>query len=105
MGNIMTSMWTGVSGLKTNQSSLNTVSHNLANINTEIEFLKNKKEILEQINDAQAKTMQADDKALLDEYQKKLRHYENLRRSDKTITLVDVDGNGLAYDNINDVID
>ena len=35
MGNIMTSMWTGVSGLKTNQSSLNTVSHNLANINTE----------------------------------------------------------------------
>lgn len=77
----------------------------LANINTEIEFLKNKKEILEQINDAQAKTMQADDKALLDEYQKKLRHYENLRRSDKKITLVDVDGNGLATDNINDVID
>ena len=35
MGNIMTSMWTGVSGLKANQSSLNTVSHNLANINTE----------------------------------------------------------------------
>lgn len=35
MGNIMTSMYTGVSGLRTNQSSLNTVSHNLANINTE----------------------------------------------------------------------
>ncbi|SET23156.1 flagellar hook-associated protein FlgK [[Clostridium] polysaccharolyticum] len=35
MGNIMTSMWTGVSGLKTNQSSLNTAGHNLANINTE----------------------------------------------------------------------
>lgn len=35
MGNIMTSMYTGVSGLKTNQTSLNTVSHNLANINTE----------------------------------------------------------------------
>lgn len=35
MGNIMTSMWTGVAGLRTNQSSLNTVSHNLSNINTE----------------------------------------------------------------------
>lgn len=35
MGNIMTSMYTGVSGIRTNQSSLNTVSHNLANINTE----------------------------------------------------------------------
>lgn len=35
MGNIMTSMYTGVSGLRTNQSSLNTVSHNLANINTD----------------------------------------------------------------------
>lgn len=31
----MTSMWTGVAGLRTNQSSLNTVSHNLSNINTE----------------------------------------------------------------------
>lgn len=35
MGNIMTSMYTGVAGLRTNQSSLNTVSHNLANVNTE----------------------------------------------------------------------
>lgn len=35
MGNIMTSMYTGVSGLRTNQTSLNTVSHNLANVNTE----------------------------------------------------------------------
>lgn len=35
MGNIMTSMYTGVSGLRTSQSSLNTVSHNLANINTD----------------------------------------------------------------------
>lgn len=34
MGNIMTSMYTGVSGLRANQTSLNTVSHNLANINT-----------------------------------------------------------------------
>lgn len=34
MGNIMTSMYTGVSGLRTNQTSLNTVSHNLANVNT-----------------------------------------------------------------------
>ncbi len=35
MGNIMTSMYTGVSGMRTNQASLNTVSHNLANINTD----------------------------------------------------------------------
>ncbi len=30
----MTSMWTGVSGLKVNQSALNTTGHNLANVDT-----------------------------------------------------------------------
>ncbi len=34
MGNLMTSMWTGVSGLKVNQTSLNTTAHNLSNIET-----------------------------------------------------------------------
>lgn len=34
MGNLMTSMWTGVSGLKVNQTSLNTTAHNISNIDT-----------------------------------------------------------------------
>lgn len=34
MGNLMTSMWTGVSGLKVNQSALNTTAHNIANVDT-----------------------------------------------------------------------
>lgn len=34
MGNLMTSMWTGVSGLRVNQSALNTTGHNLANVDT-----------------------------------------------------------------------
>lgn len=35
MGNIMTSMWTAVAGLSTNQSALNTAAHNITNANTE----------------------------------------------------------------------
>lgn len=35
MGNIMTSMWTAVAGLQTNQSALNTSAHNVMNANTE----------------------------------------------------------------------
>lgn len=34
MGNLMTSMWTGVSGLRVNQSALNTTGHNIANVDT-----------------------------------------------------------------------
>lgn len=34
MGNLMTSMSVGVSGLKVNQSALNTTAHNLANVDT-----------------------------------------------------------------------
>lgn len=34
MANLVTSLWTGVSGLTTAQSGLNTSAHNLANINT-----------------------------------------------------------------------
>lgn len=34
MGNLMTSMWTGVSGMTAAQSGLNATAHNLANINT-----------------------------------------------------------------------
>ncbi len=34
MGNLMTSMWSGVAGLKVNQMALNTTAHNLANIDT-----------------------------------------------------------------------
>lgn len=34
MGNLMTSMYTGVSGLKVNQHSLNVTAHNIANIDT-----------------------------------------------------------------------
>ncbi|SFR59010.1 flagellar hook-associated protein FlgK [Anaeromicropila populeti] len=34
MGNIMTSIYTGVSGIQVNQAALNTTSHNLANVNT-----------------------------------------------------------------------
>lgn len=34
MGNLMTSMYTGVSGLRVNQYSLNTTAHNIANIDT-----------------------------------------------------------------------
>lgn len=35
MGNLMTSMWTGVSGLKVNQTGLNATGHNLANVDTQ----------------------------------------------------------------------
>lgn len=35
MGNLMTSMYTGVSGLKVNQTSINTTAHNIANVDTE----------------------------------------------------------------------
>lgn len=35
MGNLMTSIYTGVSGIQSNQTGLNVVSHNLANVNTE----------------------------------------------------------------------
>ena len=34
MGNLMTSLWTGVSGLTVSQSGLNTTAHNLSNVNT-----------------------------------------------------------------------
>lgn len=34
MGNIMTSFYTGVSGMHVNQTGLNTTAHNLANVNT-----------------------------------------------------------------------
>ena len=34
MGNLMTSMWSGVAGLKVNQMALHTTSHNLANVDT-----------------------------------------------------------------------
>jgi len=34
MGNIMTSIYTGVSGIQNNQTGMNVTSHNLANINT-----------------------------------------------------------------------
>lgn len=34
VGNLMTSMWTGVSGLRVNQTALNTTSHNISNIDT-----------------------------------------------------------------------
>lgn len=34
MGNLMTSMWTGVSGMTAAQSGLNATAHNMANINT-----------------------------------------------------------------------
>lgn len=35
MGNIMTSFYTGVSGMHVNQTGLNTTAHNLSNVNTE----------------------------------------------------------------------
>lgn len=35
MGNLMTSMYTGVTGLSVSQSALNTTAHNLANVNTD----------------------------------------------------------------------
>ena len=35
MGNLMTSLWTGVSGLTVSQSGLNTTAHNLSNVNTQ----------------------------------------------------------------------
>lgn len=76
----------------------------LANINTEVEFLNKKKEILEQINDAQAKSSQQDDKALLDEYQRKLRYYQGVRNRGTSTTLVDMDGNGWATDNVEEAI-
>ena len=34
MGNLMTSMWTGVSGLRVSQTSMNTTAHNISNIDT-----------------------------------------------------------------------
>lgn len=34
MGNLMTSLWTGVSGLTVSQSGLNATAHNLSNVNT-----------------------------------------------------------------------
>lgn len=76
----------------------------LSNINTEVEFLNKKKEILEQINDAQAKSSQQDDKALLDEYQRKLRYYQGVRNSGTSTTLVDMNGNGWATDNVEEAI-
>ena len=34
MGNLMTALWTGVSGLTVSQSGLNATAHNLSNVNT-----------------------------------------------------------------------
>ena len=34
MGNLMTSLWTGVSGLTVSQAGLNATAHNLSNVNT-----------------------------------------------------------------------
>lgn len=76
----------------------------LANINSEVEFLAKKKELLDQINDAQEKNTQKGDEELLQEYEQKLRYYQRVRRSGTSTTLVDMDGNGIATDNVEDAI-
>lgn len=76
----------------------------LANINSEVEFLAKKKELLDQINDAQEKNTQKGDEELLQEYEQRLRYYQRVRRYGTSTTLVDMDGNGIATDNVEDAI-
>lgn len=76
----------------------------LKNINTETEFLKEKHKILQLINQEQSKEQQKDAEYLLRVEEQKLKRWENHRKNYGDTSLVDVDGNGWASDNVVEAI-
>ena len=76
----------------------------LKDINTETEFLKEKHNILKAINKEQEKQKQEETKKLLDEAQSKLEYYLKVRREGTDTSVVDMDGNGIATDNVVEAI-
>lgn len=76
----------------------------LRNINTENEFLKEKHKILQLINKEQSKEQQKEDEKLLYEAETKLKRWEQHRKQYGDTSLVDVDGNGWASDNVIEAI-
>ena len=76
----------------------------LKNINTENEFLKEKHKILQLINEEQSKEEQKDNERLLYDAEAKLKRWEQHRKQYGDTSLVDVDGNGWASDNVTEAI-
>lgn len=76
----------------------------LKDINNETEFLKEKHNILQLINKEQAKGQQKEDERLLYEAEAKLKRWEQHRKQYGDTSLVDVDGNGWASDNVIEAI-
>lgn len=76
----------------------------LSNLLTEAEYLKEiakyKKLIAEEDNN---RTRQSDIE-ILEEAKRKLKYYQNTRKNGTSTTLVDMDGNGWASDNVEDAI-
>ena len=77
----------------------------LKDINTENEFLREKHRILQEINKEQGKQKQADSQKLLDEAERKLAYYQRVREEGTDTSVVDMDGNGWATDNIVEAIE
>lgn len=76
----------------------------LKNINSENEFLKEKHNILQLINKEQAKEQQKDAQYQLRIEEQRLKRLEEHRAKYGDISLVDVDGNGWASDNVVEAI-
>lgn len=72
----------------------------LKDINIENEFLREKHKILQAINKEQGKQKQNDDIKLLEEAEKKLNHFLEVRKNGTDTSVVDIDGNGIATDNV-----
>lgn len=76
----------------------------LSNLLTEAEYLKDvlkyKKLIAEEDNNRAKQS----DEEILEEAKRKLKYYQDIRKNGTSTTLVDMDGNGWASDNVEDAI-
>lgn len=76
----------------------------LENLNSEKEYLKEIAKYKKLIAEEDGRRSQADDLELLEEEERKLKHYQQVREKGTSTSLVDMNGNGWASDNVMDAI-
>ena len=101
LGNVEISEGTRISNF---QKLKNEYTEILKNINDENQFLKEKHKILQLINQEQSKELRDENEYQLRVEEQKLKRWESHLKKYGDTSLVDVDGNGWASDNVTDAI-
>ena len=76
----------------------------LNNLLTEAEYLKDVLKYKKLIAEEDANRSKQSDKEILDDAKRKLEYYQQVRKNGTSTSLVDMDGNGWASDNVEDAI-